>query len=147
MRLRRPERVPRRALVAVAVVLVVAAAAVAVFVFDVGRSDDPQSARRKQAAVTEADNGREVEVPASKPFIVDLKGSEDAPWSLPEGTPDVLARVSSSQDLDGSAAATFMPLDDVPAIITADRVPACRAAETPCDTPAERFQVTVRAVR
>jgi len=141
-------RVGRRVrvgLLATCVVLLGAGIA-AVVAFDFGDDDGPRdSARRRAAAVTEADNGGEVTVAPTEPFIIDLAGSAEAPWGLPMANTAALARVSTSQDPDGSAAATFRPLEIVPgATITAERVPACRTAETPCETPTERFVVTIR---
>ncbi len=135
-----------KGVLAAAVVALLAGGTAAVFVVggDDGGAGD-QAARRRGAAVTEANNGGEITVAPSKPFIIDLKGSVEAPWGLPEAGTAALARVSSSQDPDGSAAATFLPLEIVPgARIVAERVPACRAASPPCDAPTERFEVTVR---
>jgi len=107
--------------------------------------DDPTAARRRAAAVTEADNGDEITVAPSQTFIVDLEGSPEAAWTLPQATTEALARVSTSQDLDGSAAATFLPLEVVSeATITAERVPSCRKASPACNAPSERFEVTIR---
>jgi hypothetical protein len=134
----------RRVVLALCGAALVAAAVVAVLVFDFG--DDGSGDRPREAAVTEADNGGEVSVAANQPFVVDLRGSEDAPWGLPEATADSLARVSTSQAVDGSASATFIPLEAVPeATITAERRPFC-LTDVPCDRPSERFQVTIRVV-
>lgn len=134
-------------LLAVTVAVLVVAAIVAI---GGGGKDGPTpeeqaAARRQAAAVTEANNGGEVTVAPSTPFIVDLEGSADAPWSVPRATSEALAPVSSSQDADGSAAATFLPLEVAPgATITAERVPTCRTATPACDTPTETFTVTIR---
>ena len=133
-----------------AIVALLAGATAAVLV--IGGSDgdggaDDRAARRRAAAVTEANNGGEVTVAPSKPFTIDLEGSVEAPWGVPEAGTAALARVSSSQDADGSAAATFLPLEIVPgAKIVAERVPTCRATSPPCDAPTERFEVTVRVI-
>ncbi len=134
--------------VVVAVLLVAALVALLLGVFDGdGLSADEKAAarRRKEAAVTEANNGGEVGVTVNKPFILDLKGSPDAPWGLPEATSEALARVSTSLDANGSSAATFNPLEVTPGVtITAERVPTCRAATPACDLPTEHFEVTIR---
>jgi hypothetical protein len=107
--------------------------------------EEQAAARRQAATVTEANNGGDVTVAPAKPFIVDLEGSADAPWGVPRANTADLALVSSSQDPDGSAAATFLPLEVAPgATITAERVPTCRLASPACDTPTETFTVTIR---
>ncbi len=137
-----------RGVLAVGVVAVVVVVA-AVVLFDRGDDDggDSPAARRKKATVTEANNGGEVTVAPGKPFILDLKGSPDAPWGLPEASSPDLARVQTSQDLDGSAAATFTAVEATPrVIVTAQRVPRCRTASPPCEQPVERFEVTIRVM-
>jgi hypothetical protein len=91
--------------------------------------------RRAGAAVTEADNGGQVTVAPNAPFVLDLKGSPDAPWGLPEVQADTLALVGSSQELDGSVKATFLPLELTPGVV----VSAQRSGAT-----TERFEVTIR---
>jgi hypothetical protein len=94
--------------------------------------------RRDGAAVTEDDNGREVTVPPNEPFVVDLQGSPDAPWGLPVSQAvGTLALVGSSQELDGSVRATFVPLDVTPGVV----VSAQRTGKS-----SERFEVTIRVV-
>lgn len=143
-------RTKRRTALAVLVVnlLVLVGAVVTVFVVDFDDGDGgSQTARRRDAAVLDTDNGGEVSVPVGKPFVIDLEGSEDAPWSLPLASGTSLAVVSSSLDLDGSASATFVPLEVSPGVkLVAERTPACRTASDPCDTPSERFEVTIRVV-
>ena len=90
---------------------------------------------RAGAAVTEADKGGEVTVPLQEPFVLDLKGSPDAPWGLPASQADTLALVGSSQELDGSVKATFLPLEVTPGVV----VSAQRGG-----TSTERFEVTIR---
>jgi len=127
--------------------LILVGAVVTVFVVDFDDDGESQTARRRDAAVLDTDNRGEVSVPVGKPFVVDLKGSEDAPWSLPLASGTSLAIVSSSLDLDGSASATFVPLEVTPGVkLVAERTPACRTASDPCDTPSERFEVTIRVV-
>ncbi|MEA2829027.1 MAG: hypothetical protein QOG43_3466 [Actinomycetota bacterium] len=91
--------------------------------------------RRDGAAVTEADNGGEVTVPPNQPFVLHLKGSADAPWGLPRAQADTLALVGSSQELDGSLTATFLPLETTPGVV----VSAPRSGAI-----TEGFQVTIR---
>ncbi len=87
--------------------------------------------------VTEADNGHEVTVAADRPFVVTLQGSAVAPWGLPWASGEDLALVQSSQEVDGSASATFVPLESTPGV-------AVRAERS--GTSTEQFEVTVRVV-
>jgi len=139
---------PRRGgLLALGIVVLLAAVVVAVLVFDVLEDPEPVSDRRRNAAVTEADNGSEVTVPVGKPFVVDLKGSEDASWSLPSAVDASLALVSSSQDLDGSSSATFLPQKATPAaLVIAERTLPCPVPGETCPRRTERFEVTIRVV-
>ena len=91
--------------------------------------------RRAGAAVTESDNGGEVTVPPNQPFVVDLKGSPDAPWGLPEPQAESLALVGSSQEVDGSVKVTLLPLEITPGVVVS-------AERTGAVT--ERFEVTIR---
>jgi hypothetical protein len=134
-----------RTLLVVGILVLLAAAVAVVLLVDFDKKVGPNDARRKAAAVTEADNGRTVTVAPGKPFIVDLKGSEDAPWGLPQSVNESLAIVSSSQDLDGSSAATFLPQERTPAaIVTAERIVPCATGGDPCPATTERFEVTIR---
>ncbi|MEA2972082.1 MAG: hypothetical protein QOG82_540 [Actinomycetota bacterium] len=93
--------------------------------------------RRGGAAVTEADNGGEVTVPLNQPFVVNLKGSPAAPWGLPHAESESLALVKTSEELDGSVTATFVPQRLAPGVV----VRAERGGPSP-----ETFAVTIRVV-
>ncbi len=140
---REPDGAVRRVVLAGLVVVVMAGAALAVFGLGFGDDDGggkgttsrTSVVRRAGAAVTEADNGGEVTVPPNVPFVLDLKGSPDAPWGLPAAQADTLALVGSSQELDGSVKATFLPLELTPGVVVSAR----RTGAT-----TERFEVTIR---
>ncbi len=100
---------------------------------------DDDGGRRRDAAVTEADNGGEVVVPPNEPFVLDLQGSPDAPWSLPQANAGSLAVVNSRVEPDGSVTVTYIPLEVTAGVVVS-------AERTTGGTP-ERFEVTIRVVR
>ena len=125
---------------------IVAVAVAGVLLLDIGGDDDKDDGgsatsttvvRRGGAAVTEADNGGEVTVPLNQPFIVNLKGSPAAPWALPQSESESLALITSSEELDGSVTATFVPQRLAPGVV----VRAERGGPSP-----ETFSVTIRVV-
>ncbi len=121
-----------RALVSIIVLTVVGYAG---YVFLI---KDDDTVPRRNAAVTEANNGGEVTVPPDKPFVLNLRGTPDAPWNLPRAHADTLAMIGSSLELDGSVSVTFVPVEVSPGV----QVTAERGGATP-----ERFEVTIRVVR
>ncbi len=121
-------------------VLVLVTAAVASVAFLTRETDDEAASTRpgrEPAAATQADNGGVVSVPVGKPFVVVLQGTAAEPWEVPWSTDVSMARVASSQELDGSATATFVPVEVTPGV----PVVAQRAGPT-----GERFEVTVQVV-
>ena len=79
--------------------VIIAVAVAGVVLLDVGGDDKDGGGsgtsttvvRRGGAAVTEADNNGEVTVTLNQPFVVNLKGSPEAPWGLPHAESESLA--------------------------------------------------------
>ncbi len=78
-------------------------------------ADHPDGQAPDGAVVTEADNNGEVTVPLNQPFVVNLKGSPAPRGACPHAEAESLALVTSSEELDGSVTATFVPQEVAPA--------------------------------
>jgi len=131
-----------RIVLALAIVAVVVAGVSLLGIGDDDKGGGPAPAstvapRREGAAVTEAYNNGEVTVALDQPFVVNLKGSPDAPWGLPHSEAESLAVVTSSEELDGSVTATFVPQKVAPGLV----LRAERSGTSP-----ETFAVTIRVV-
>ena len=112
------------------------------FLVDRGGGNDPEPDPR--FTVTESSNGADLTVTRGQQFVVRLQGSPAEPWTLPESTDPSVARVATETLNDGSASATFVPLELVATVVTADRVPLCADDTPPCASATNRFQVTIR---
>ncbi len=128
----------RRVLAGIGATVLVAGLA-AVFLVDWG-DKEPADTR---FTVTEASNGAALTVSRGQEFVVRLQGSVEEPWTLPEANLATMARATTETLPDGSAVATFVPLDPVSAVVTATRVPLCADDTPPCASKSNSFQVTI----